>query len=139
MTADLSPGKSEKIHSNKNHQQPMSTTNWTEEEAQNALGSIVKRATTDHEFRRLALENPAAAVLEATGKPLPEGFEINVLENDGADLTVVLPDAIGDSELSDGQLEAIAGGKDTDPGRDPNSPNWSHSCRPKTKNPNWFP
>lgn len=88
----------------------MNTANWTEEEAQSALGNIMKRATTDPDFRRLVLNNPAAAVLEVTGKPLPDGFVINVVENEGADLTVVLPDAPVDSELSESELAGVAGG-----------------------------
>jgi hypothetical protein len=88
----------------------MSTNAWTEETVQTALQGIVKRATSDAEFRKLVLDDPAAAVREATGKSLPEGFVINVVANDGADWTVVLPDAIGDSELSDSQLEGVAGG-----------------------------
>lgn len=90
----------------------MSTTTWTGEEAQKALQVIVKRASMDVEFRSRILENPAGAVLEATGRPLPEGFVINVVENDGADLTVVLPDLSVASELSDDLLEAVAGGAD---------------------------
>lgn len=83
---------------------------WTQEEAQAALQIIVKRATTDAEFRQLFLTNAAAAVKEATGRDLPEGFSLRVVENKGADLTVVLPDTPTSSELSDSELEAVAGG-----------------------------
>lgn len=86
------------------------SSNWTQEEAQASLQIIVKRATTDAEFRQLFLSNPAAAVKEATGRELPEGFSLRVVENKGADLTVVLPDAPISSELSDSELEAVAGG-----------------------------
>ena len=86
------------------------SSNWSQEEAQASLQVIVKRATTDAEFRQLFLSNPAAAVKEATGRELPEGFSLRVVENKGADLTVVLPDAPVTSELSDAELEAVAGG-----------------------------
>lgn len=83
---------------------------WTDEEAHEALQSVVKRATTDPEFRKLALADPAAAILEATGKSLPEGYVVNLVENGGADLTVVLPDPVAAAEISDVELDAVVGG-----------------------------
>lgn len=83
---------------------------WTQEEAQAALQKIIKRATTDAEFRQLFLTDAAAAVKEVTGRELPEGYTLRVVENKGADLTVVLPDPSASSELSDSELEAVAGG-----------------------------
>lgn len=88
----------------------MNQINWTAEEAQTVLQNIIKRTTHDPDFRKLVLENPAAAVQEIAKKSLPEAFVINVVENDGADLTIVLPDAAVPSELSDQQLEGVAGG-----------------------------
>lgn len=87
----------------------MNTSNWSNEEAQSAMQAIIQRSTTDPEFRQLVLRDPAAAVLQVSGKPLPEGFVINVVDNEGADLTVVLPDPSA-GELSENELEAVAGG-----------------------------
>lgn len=87
------------------------TSGWTQEEANQALQQIVQRTTTDMEFRRLALRDPNAAVKQVTGKELPPGFKIKVVENQGANLTVVLPDPQNQSgELSDAELEQVAGG-----------------------------
>ena len=61
----------------------------------------------------LAVAFPSNTELEpATGKDIPEGFTLRCVENKGADLTVVLPDSIdADAELSDIELEQVAGGK----------------------------
>ena len=81
-------------------------------EAEVAIEQIVKRAQTDSQFRQLCLDNPNSVVQEVTGKDLPVGFTLRFVENQGADLTVVLPDlSDSDAELSDRELEEVAGGK----------------------------
>ena len=83
----------------------------TSQEAEQAIEQIIKRAQTDSEFRQLCLDNPNAAAKEATGKDIPEGFVLRFVENQGADLTVVLPDSIDpQAELSELELEGVAGG-----------------------------
>ena len=86
---------------------------WTQEEAHKATQEVIKRATTDKAFRTLALQNPAKALAQIDPKPLPPGFKIQVVERGGADLTVVVPDLIPNAgELSDAELEQVAGGGD---------------------------
>lgn len=86
-------------------------TDWTEAEAQEALATVSKRSQTDPEFRKLALSDPKAAIAKVNPKPLPPGFKIHVVENQGANLTVVLPDAESkEGELSDAELSQVAGG-----------------------------
>ncbi len=93
----------------------------TTQEAEQAIAQIVKRAQTDSKFRQLCLSDPNAAAHEATGKDLPDGFTLRFVENQGADLTVVLPDMIdANAELSDAELEQVAGGGD--------KPNCGGSC-----------
>ena len=84
---------------------------WTEAEAQKTLAELSKRAQTDSEFRKLALRDPNAAIAKVTSKPLPQGFKVHVVENQGANLTVVLPDPVSkEGELSDTDLAQVAGG-----------------------------
>ena len=83
---------------------------WTEEETQSAIHAALKRAATDAEFRQLALQDANAAVQQITGKTLPEGFRVRVLERAGYDVTLVLPDPAETGELADAELEQVAGG-----------------------------
>lgn len=82
------------------------------EEAAQVVEQIIKRAQSDSEFRQLCLSNPNDAAKTASGKEIPEGYVLRFVENQGADLTVVLPDLVNESaELSDKELERVAGGK----------------------------
>jgi len=84
----------------------------TNQEAEQAMAQVIERAQTDSEFRQQCLDNPNAAAKEATGKDIPEDFSLRFVDNQGADLTVVLPDMVDSkAELSDSQLEQVAGGK----------------------------
>lgn len=83
---------------------------WTEELVQSALQAILRRASRDATFRELCLNSPAEAVREAAGRELPAGFRLRFVDNARANLTVVLPDPAPRQELSDADLEAIAGG-----------------------------
>lgn len=85
---------------------------WNEAEARKVLAEVIKRGRTDPEFRALALRDPAAAIATINPQPLPPGFNVQVVEARGASVTVVLPDMIqSDGELSDVELEQVAGGK----------------------------
>jgi hypothetical protein len=84
----------------------------TQQEAEQAIQQIIKRAQTDSEYRQLCLKDPNTAATEVTGKEMPAGYVLKFVENQGADLTVVLPDIIEESaELSDTELDQVAGGK----------------------------
>jgi hypothetical protein len=76
------------------------------------LEAVLHRAGGDRVFRQQLLASPAAAIRDAYGVALPEGFRIRFIEK-SADLDVlaVLPDlASSDEELSDDELEQVAGG-----------------------------
>ncbi|WP_270169393.1 NHLP leader peptide family RiPP precursor [Paenibacillus sp. SYP-B4298] len=84
---------------------------WNVERFNQALESFKLRAATDESFRKLALTDPSAAVKELTGQELPPGFKLQIVENAGAHLTVVLPDLQqGERELDEAELENVAGG-----------------------------
>lgn len=84
---------------------------WTKEQIDQVLAEIVRRSVKDADFRRLCLEDAAAAVKAVTSEPLPPDFKLRFIDNDHADLTVVLPDVVeGGRELSDDELSAVSGG-----------------------------
>lgn len=85
---------------------------WNPESIQNAMATVLQRASVDATYRELALRDPAAAVKEATGVAVPAGFKLRFVDNQGADLTLVLPALQkAGGELSDEDLEKVAGGK----------------------------
>jgi hypothetical protein len=93
---------------------------WTKTQTDQVLAEILKRSQRDAAFRQLCLGSPGAAVKQVAGEELPPGFKLRFVENNRADLTVVLPDPVSGSppgqELSDGDLANLSGGV-----RSPNS------------------
>lgn len=86
---------------------------WSEEEIHRTLEKIRKLSVTDLDFRDLALSNPTAAIATVTSIPLPEGYQVQFVDNSGPLKSFVLPDPVNDvEELTDVELEAIAGGVD---------------------------
>lgn len=84
--------------------------NWTNEDTEAAIAKVMEKASTDPAFRDMALSDPAGAVKAASGKDLPDGFNLRMVSNEGADLTLVLPDPASE-ELSDADLDAVSGGR----------------------------
>jgi len=80
------------------------------------IQEILVRSATDLAFRQRLLADPRATVAEFTGRSLsdmPESFNVKFVENK-AGVTIVLPDPIdGAAELSEQELEAVAGGTGT--------------------------
>ncbi|HYH82603.1 MAG TPA: class IIb bacteriocin, lactobin A/cerein 7B family [Longimicrobium sp.] len=88
----------------------MSTETRTIEETQQKLNALLARSATDAGFRARLLSSPDEAMAEFSGKPVRHDLKIVFIEND-ADATFVLPAPIvGASELSEAELEAVAGG-----------------------------
>ncbi len=72
---------------------------------------LIERAAKDAGYRQSLLGNPKSAIEGALGMPLPAGISVKVVEESADTLYLVLPphaDASG--ELSDAQLESVAGG-----------------------------
>ena len=83
---------------------------WTQDEVNKAIELIGKKASTDADFRKLALTNPNEAVKKVMNKDVPSGYKLKIIENAaGVDQTFVLPN-IQSEELSDADLDAVAGG-----------------------------
>ena len=71
---------------------------------------LAKFSAENAEYRTALLEN-AKSVVEAQFKlNVPEGVSINVVEDTAETVHIVLPAAQADGELSDADLEAVAGG-----------------------------
>lgn len=84
---------------------------------QEALEQILTRASVDPDFRNALLIDPRKAILEGLGVRIPANFRVKFIERGkDVDALIVLPDLIRlDGELDDCDLDAVAGGGDTDP------------------------
>lgn len=83
------------------------------QQAEEAFQSMLARSATDMEFRRKLVTDPRAALAEFSGKDVSElttTFNVRFIENK-ADATIVLPDPVDPAaELSEAELESVAGG-----------------------------
>jgi hypothetical protein len=86
---------------------------WTAELIQRTIDGLVKRSLTDAEFRKIALSNPNEAVEIISGMAPPPGVAIKFFDGSGAQIAMVLPEMPKEdaSELSDAELEQVAGGR----------------------------
>jgi len=71
---------------------------------------LMRKAATDEAFREALLANPKAALEGHLGRRLPDELTVTVVTNTPHELTLVLPPKMSD-ELSDDQLDGVAGGK----------------------------
>lgn len=72
------------------------------------LSKVFKRAATDEQFRQLCLKDPHTAIKQVSGKDIPKSINIRFVDQTEG-LVLTLP-AKGAEELTDAQLEALAGG-----------------------------
>ena len=78
-------------------------------DAQGFLAALAP-AVTDASARERFLADPKA-VLAAAGLDLPEWFTVTAREGDAAELTITVPGLRDpDADISDEQLDAVAGG-----------------------------
>jgi hypothetical protein len=78
-------------------------------DAQGFLAALTP-AVTDADARERFLADPKA-VLAVAGLDLPQWFTVSAREGDAAELTITLPGLPDlDADLSDADLEAVAGG-----------------------------
>lgn len=83
---------------------------WTQEEVNKAITNLTSKSAVNKEFRRTLLQHPERAIEQETGKKIPPGYRIRVIEADPEyDQTFVLPPMVSES-LSDEELEEVAGG-----------------------------
>jgi hypothetical protein len=75
---------------------------------------LVQRSLEDESFRQRLLEDPKAAMEEELGTRLPEEVQVRAVEESAETIYLVLPPAgqQESGEISDRELEAVAGGWD---------------------------
>jgi hypothetical protein len=74
------------------------------------LGAVLERSASDLTFRQQLLADPRG-VLQGQGLRLPQDTEIVALENSDRVFNLVIPQApAAEGELSDAELEGVAGG-----------------------------
>ena len=77
---------------------------------------LIQRSLEDEAFRRRLLADPKGTVERELGSRLPEGVEVRAVEETPDTVYLVIPPAAqaggASGELSDGELESVAGGWD---------------------------
>jgi hypothetical protein len=73
------------------------------------LDRVIEAAWKDQAFKTLLLADPKAA-LKQINVPVPDGITVEVHEDTGKTFHLVIPRDPAVSELSDDELEAVAGG-----------------------------
>ena len=81
-----------------------------------AVGKVIAKAWADEAFKARLLADPAA-VLAAEGVQTPPGVELKVVENTAGVFNLVLP--VRPTELSDSDLDQVAGGAEISRGLPP--------------------
>lgn len=95
---------------------PSNSAEFYEEDLKSRLsieGGLISKAWKDEAFKQELLSNPKAVISRELGTQIPDNVEVKVLEETPTSLYLALPvkPSIGaEGELSDEELEAVAGG-----------------------------
>ena len=83
---------------------------WTQEKIEATLQSVVEKAQADAVFREKLKSNPKEVLAAEAGEAIPEFIRIAIVDQNDTDIVITLPKVQSD-ELSDADLEQVAGGK----------------------------
>ena len=84
--------------------------NWSQEAIEKIYIEVQNKSMVDKSFREKLLKDPITTISETFDVQFPDGFKIRVVENSPQyNATYVLPDLLSD-ELSDDDLDDVAGG-----------------------------
>ncbi len=81
----------------------------SDQDTSKKLGQIAAKAWSDPAFKKRLLTEPAA-IAQEYGMPLPPGMELRIVEDTAKVRHFVLPPKPNGEELSDEQLDQVAGG-----------------------------
>ncbi len=80
------------------------------EEENLIIAQVIKQALADEAFKAKLFHNPKAGIKEATGEDLPEDITICFYEGTPTVRHLVIPMNPDNQQISDSQLEMVAGG-----------------------------
>jgi len=98
---------------------------WTKEQVEVTLKSVIEKAQVDPLFREKLKNNPREVLANEAGEAIPEWFRIAIVDQNDVDIVITLL-KIESDELSDADLEQVAGGKDGHRSRGGWSRTWSY-------------
>lgn len=79
-------------------------------QAEDGLSQLMGRAMQDEAFKQQLLSNTKAVLEKELGEKMPENLELKILEQTDNTRYIVLPMNAESEELSDEELESVAGG-----------------------------
>ena len=80
-----------------------------QEEQSRQMQQIIAKCWSDEAFKEKLVADPHSTLV-AEGVEIPEGVNINVLSNTADTFHLVIPSMPDDTELSDEELDGVAGG-----------------------------
>ena len=76
-----------------------------------AKQALIQKSLEDEAFRQRLLADPKVTIEREFGSKLPEDLEVRVVEETRDSVYLVLPPSKAPGELSEVDLDAVAGGK----------------------------
>lgn len=74
--------------------------------------ALIRKSLEDESFRQRLLAEPKSTIEQELGERLPAELEVRVLEETPDTLYLVVPSNGAPGELSDNELDAVAGGEE---------------------------